>query len=84
MLAHQMGGVAEKVSQIVFVSDIEDTEIGTNFLGERTIDQNTITGWSKEAAELRGSVMTKFSAGGSVTIHRSPKMHRAQLDDQKE
>ncbi len=87
MLAHQLGGVAERVNQCVFISDVDDPEIGTNFLSERTVDQNSIKGWAKEVAGLRGEVMRMFSMGGSAKVHRAPKMHRvkaqAESDDAK-
>lgn len=83
MLAHQMGGVAERVNQLVFISDAEDHAIGTNFLSRRIVDQATIEKWIKEAQALRGEIINMFSAGGSATIHRLPKMHRAQRGGQE-
>lgn len=81
MLAHQLGGVAEKVNQCVFISDTDDPEIGTNFLSERTVDQASIKAWSKEAAALRGETMSMFSAGGQARVYASPKMHRRPSGD---
>jgi hypothetical protein len=84
MIVHQLGGVASRKNRLVFISDVDDPEIGVNFLSERRIDQSSITAWCKDIAKLRGDVMKLFSAGGSARVHTLPKMHRAQRDAQTE
>lgn len=81
MLAHQMGGVAERVNQLVFISDTVDESIGTNFLSERTIDLNSIKQWVSEIKSIKGDVIKLFSQRGGAKIYTSPKMHRERADD---
>ena len=81
MLTHQMGGVADRVNQCIFISDAEDAEIGINFLSERTVDQSSIHMWIREIKDLKSEVMKMFSYGGGAKVFASPKMHRLRGGD---
>lgn len=80
MVVHQLGGVAGRTNQLVFLSDVPDDDIGTNFVGERTIDISSVRQWTKEAQSLTHDLMLVFKGCCSL-IFASPKMHRAQRDD---
>jgi hypothetical protein len=83
MIAHQLGGVSDRVSQLVFISDVADPDIGTDFLSERKIDQNSITTWCREIAVLRGKIIDFFGHHhGRAKVYALPKMHREQHDGQ--
>ncbi|MBA2467159.1 MAG: hypothetical protein H0V46_06085 [Sphingomonas sp.] len=77
MVVHQLGGVAERTNQLVFVSDVLDDEIGTNFIGERTVDINSVRQWINDAQNLTRDLMLVHKGCCSL-IFALPKMHRVK------
>lgn len=77
MVVHQLGGVASRTNQLVFVSDIPDEEVGTNFVGERTIDIGSVHQWIKEAQSLTSDLMLVHKGCCSL-VFALPKMHRVK------
>ncbi|HYI47762.1 MAG TPA: hypothetical protein VEX35_04780 [Allosphingosinicella sp.] len=77
MVVHQLGGVASRKNQLVFMSDVPDDEIGMNFVGERTVDIGSVRRWTIDAKALTHDLMQVFKGCCSL-VFTSPKMHRVR------
>lgn len=76
MLAHHFGGVDRK-NRLLFVTNISDETVGTNFMHERAVDFNSITQWIEDTKALQGEIIDLFGNGRSDGhIYASSRMHR--------
>lgn len=82
MLAHQLGGVASRTNQLVFISDTVDQESDTNFLTERIIDINTIRKWNDDIKSLRSEILDVCRSG--LRVYAEPKFNRNLSTDGEE
>lgn len=83
MVVHQLGGVAARKNQLVFMSDVADDEIGTNFVGERRIDISSIRKWITDAKALTHDIMLVHKGCCSL-VFALPKMHRTRRGGDEE
>lgn len=81
IIAHHMGGVAERKNRLVFLSDKADPEIGVDFMGRKEIDATNLRQWINELQPMKGECVNMFKGCCSV-VFASPKMHRERRGDQ--